>query len=292
MKAKLGMAAWLGWFALAGAVRAQVPAWHLDSTYQPPRVQIDLTPLATRDLPVADPNPAQRTTRVRMFGMPTGFLSNPLGLADDEASANAAVAAPTSVFSPSSSDDYSYLQVNFGNHNPYLDLRRPGDPGGVGYYRLYSQLQVVDVGCTKVSLGFNAYTPAGFDSGGLLNGPSYVSPNVAWYHDLVDGVALQGYVGQNISTQPGWESHLGSNLHGGMAIQYALPGTEPIASQGCYLFVQALARYRYDSGGLPTNNSPLMIWDFVPGVHFRWSDNCWMSVGVSRYQFLTCAWQY
>ncbi len=287
MKAKLGMVAWLGWFALAGAARAQTP-WHLDSTYQPPRVQIDTTQFSTRDVPILDPNPAPRPAKVKLFGMPTGYLSNPLGLADDDvspASSNSAIAP--------SGDDNGFLQVNFGNHNPYFDLRRPGDPGGVGYYRLHSQLQLVDVGSTKVSLGVNAYTPAGYDSGGLLNGPSYVSPNVAWYHDLADGVALQGYVGQNISTQAGWENHLHAKLHGGMAIQCALPGTEPAAPQGCYLFVQALGRYRYDSGAAaPGAGSPLMVWDFVPGVHFRWNHHCWMSLGVSRYQFLTCAWQY
>ncbi len=289
MKAKLGMAAWVGWFALAGAVRAQAPAWHLDNTYQPPRVQIDLTQLSTRDLPVAEANPTPRSTKVKLFGMPTGFLSNPLGLTDDDASS-----AADSIFSPSSSsDDFSFLQVKVGNHNPYFDLRRPGDPGGVGYYRLYSQIQVVDLGGTTVSVGFNAYTPAGYDSGGLLNGPSYISPNVAWYHDLVDGVALHGYLGQNINAQAGWSSHLHSNIHGGMALQCALPGTEPTAPQGCYLFMQALGRYRYDSGAAsPGANGPLMIWDFVPGVHFRWSNNCWMSLGASRYHFLSCAWQY
>ena len=291
MKAKLGMVAWLGWFALAGAVRAQAPAWHLDSTYQPPRVQIDVSQFVTRDVPIPDASPGSRSTRVRMFGMPTAFISNPLGLSDDDMKP-ASESATSSFFSPSSGDDFSYLQVNFGNHNPYFDLRRPGDPGGVGYYRLYSQLQVVDVGCTTVSVGLNAYTPAGYDSGGLLNGPSYVSPNVAWYHDLVDGVALQGYVGQNISTQPGWESHLNSNIHGGMALQCAMPGTQPTAPQGCYLFMQALGRYRYDSGSNPGAGSPLMIWDFVPGVHFRWNNNCWMSLGVSRYHFLSCSWQF
>ncbi len=32
--------------------------------------------------------------------------------------------------------------------------------------------------------------------------------------------------------------------------------------------------------------------DLYPGLHWRINDSCWMSVGVSSWNFLTCSWQY
>ena len=41
--------------------------------------------------------------------------------------------------------------------------RRPGDPGGIGFYKWYSQLQVLDTGKSGVTLGFQAVMPAGLE---------------------------------------------------------------------------------------------------------------------------------
>ena len=35
-----------------------------------------------------------------------------------------------------------------------------------------------------------------------------------------------------------------------------------------------------------------MGWEFVPGVHWRLSDNFWMSLGAARRGMFTCSWQF
>jgi hypothetical protein len=226
-----------------------------------------------------------RSARLQLLGMPAGFLANPLGLDPDEDLPGVDAAGN---LLPASGDP-DFIQFNAGNFNPYFDLRRPGDPGGLGYYKVYSQVQLFDAGSTSLCLGLQAYTPAGVQFGGVNNGPTYVVPALACFHDLGRGAALQGYFGQNIRTTAGWTDRLNGNFHYGMAIQCPVPGTTPTAEQGVFLFFQALGRYRYDTGA--PNTSPL-VWDFIPGVHLRVNPNCWMSLGASRYNFLSCYWQY
>jgi hypothetical protein len=57
-----------------------------------------------------------------------------------------------------------------------------------------------------------------------------------------------------------------------------------------YLFFQALGRYRYD--GDPSSQRRTGTWELVPGIHWRMGDNCWMSLGASRFSLLTCSWQF
>ena len=62
-----------------------------------------------------------------------------------------------------------------------------GDPGGVGYFRVQSQLQFLDTGKTGCTIGLRAATPAGVEYDGLQDGPTFVAPNLAWHYDLGDG---------------------------------------------------------------------------------------------------------
>jgi hypothetical protein len=53
--------------------------------------------------------------------------------------------------------------------------------------------------------------------------------------------------------------------------------------------MQALAQYNYEGyrpDGRATN------WEFVPGVHYRFNNNCWMSLGASKHGLFTCSWQF
>src|SRR5438270_658977 len=84
--------------------------------------------------------PVSNTPRVRLFRMMPGIPSDPLGLdsGDDLAGPkdDSAVAAMNrSVFD---TGETNWLQIAIGQDNPWFDLRRPGDPGGVGYYRMNS----------------------------------------------------------------------------------------------------------------------------------------------------------
>jgi hypothetical protein len=59
--------------------------------------------------------------------------------------------------------------------------------------------------------------------------------------------------------------------------------------QGLYVFLQALGRYQYEADA---RTGRAANWDLVPGVHFRLSDKCWMSLGASRNGLFTCSWRF
>lgn len=259
---------------LAAGGAAQEPA-----LTEPPRLPIPYAPLVTRDVPAYDPAQLSRTPRLRLFNMPSGFLVAPLGIEEEDDFPAA----------PAANDDaWSLLQVNLGMYNPNFDIRLPGDPGALGYYKLYSQLQLLDEGTTSVCLDLQAYTPAGLQFGGLANGPTAFLPAISWFQDLGEGTALQAYVGQSIRANSAWRDNLGSGFQYGMAVQYPLPAVST-QMQNLYFFVQALGRYRYDGA---TTDGRQALWEVLPGLHWRWSETGWMSLGVSHYNFLSCSWQF
>jgi hypothetical protein len=99
-------------------------------------------------------------------------------------------------------------------------------------------------------------------------------------------------VGQNI-----WANQRSAPVDpGGRALQYGMGFQCPLLSpadsqqQGVFLFVQALGRYYYDAD--TRVNGHANEWDIVPGVHWRMSDKCWMSLGASRNSMFTWAWQF
>lgn len=255
---------------------AQEPAPLAES----PRLAIPYPALMARDVPAYDAAQESRAVRLRMFNMPSGFLIAPLGIQEDE---------DVPADQNKSNDDLlgSVMQVNLGMYNPNFDLHLPGDPGGLGYYKLYTQLQLLDEGTTSVCLDLHAYTPAGLQMGGLANGPTVAMPAISWFQELWAGTALQGYFGQSIHANSAWRDNLRGGFHYGMALQYPLPGITPEPKQGVYLFLQAMGRYRYDGA---TDDRPL--WEVLPGLQWRWSNTGWMSLGVFHRNFLTCGWQY
>jgi hypothetical protein len=228
-----------------------------------------------------NPTTASRAARLQMAGMQAGFITNPLSIDQDDD------LPPGAADSFGGDPDADILQFAVGTYNPFLDLRLPGDPGAIGYYKVHSQLQLIDGKATSVCLNLQAYTPAGQQVGGVANGPTYFIPAVAGFHDLGFGAALQAYFGQNIQANSRW-TDLTPNFLYGMALQYAIPGAAT-GQQGLFLFVEALGRYRIDPMQ-PGGHTAL--WEFIPGVQMRLNNNCWMSLGASRYNFLTASWRY
>jgi len=258
---------------------AQTPPVSPDEILRKPLV--DFTPASARDNA-----PGSGTARLRLFGMPTGFLRDPLGIDSDDP-------VPENDGRTAMDDELPGFLVAMGNYNPFFDMRRPEDPRGPGYYKFHSQMQVLDMGRTNVSLTLAALAPAGLETGGVANGPTVLTPAVAWFYDLGAGRALQGYVGQNYYANSRWSDSLGSRIHCGVAMQHPVPGLCPDGEQGLFFFVQALGCYRCeDRPDGRTADGRTTVWEVIPGLQWRLSDNCWFSVGASRSGMFTWFWQF
>jgi hypothetical protein len=245
---------------------------------------------ATGDAP-----PASRTPRLRLPRMPLTCLGDPLGLVPDGDDPPPDADAP-----PASPDpDLGRVQLAMGADNPFFDFRRRGSPGGVGYYKLHTQLQLFDTGVTGCTLTCQAVRPAGLESNGLSDGPSFVSSALTVFHDLGDGTALHGFVGKDVRANSAWrEGVMEGSLRYGVAVQQPLPvlaTTDP--GKGLFLFVEAQGRWSDREPGAAHS------WEVVPGLHYRVSDSWWMSggvllpVGPTHYGsagewHLSCHWQY
>jgi hypothetical protein len=268
-------------------IRAQALFPLEGESWQPPVLGRDFLPSSVFDGSASQNYPVSRVPRVRLFGMPSGFLKEPVGLdsSDDPLT--------TDPFDPhgligAGSDNGPFLVV-MGMDNPYFDYRGKNDPGGVGYYKLYSQVQLFDQGKSCLSLALQAVTPAGMEMGGLGEGQTVLSPTLAWFQEVGDGAALQGFIAKNIRARAGWTDDLDSGFIYGMAFQYALPTLCGCNRQSIHLFVEALGRYRFDGENAP--GKPMFL-EVFPGIHWRMGDTWWLSVGAARKSIVTCSWQF
>ncbi len=236
--------------------------------------------------------PPQRTPRIRLPRMPLTFLGDPLGINPDSDD------WPAEADVPVSDGDRNALQVAMGADNPFLDFRRRGSPGGVGYYRLHTQVALFDTGITGCTLSCNAVRPAGVESNGLNDGPSFVSPALTVFHDFGDGTALHGFVGKDLRANSAWRDGVtDNNFHYGVALQQPVPVVTTDPGKGLFVFVEALGRYGERDGTM--NYS----WELVPGLHYRMSDSWWLSGGLlvplgptrsgnAGQWHVGCQWQY
>ncbi|HZT78717.1 MAG TPA: hypothetical protein VFA26_00725, partial [Gemmataceae bacterium] len=229
--------------------------------------------------------------RIRLFGMPTGCAMEPIGIQDDDE-------LPPGTPPTPGEPDGGRLQFAMGNDNPFFDFRQPGDPGGVGFFRLYSQVQCFATGRTGCTLGLQAVTPAGTQYNGLPDGPTFLSPNLAVSHELADGMGLHGFVGKDLRAAGGWTEDWKRGINCGVAVHRPLPGSGEVLPANLFLFVEALGRIRPEeqaSGQVPP-------WKLLPGLHWRLSDNWWVSGAVmvpmhaprpeNGLWHLTCSFQF
>ena len=253
----------LGSPAVAQLPAPPAPDWSLFPT----------TPTTTLDLTAEGAGIAsgQRANRIRLFRMTPGFLSDPIGLDQDD--------PPGADGMTTNDPGLDWVTVTMGNDNPFFDVRRPGDPGGVGYYRVTSQVQLFDSPSTGLALGLQAYTPAGLEANGVADGPTVFSPAIGVYHCLDDGTAIQGFVGKHVNLNP--TTLGGSNLHRswqyGVAVHRPLGATESDSLNNVYVFVEALGRYRYDAA---PGSGAANVLEVLPGLQWKMSDNWWISGGL------------
>jgi hypothetical protein len=270
--------AWVSVLSFApGVACAQLATYPIDDCWRQP--VLDFT------APTQFEPASIRTTgisRVRMFGMPPGFLRSPLGLDVDDFS------VPIDDVQDKRADDFGGVVLSLGAYNPFFDIRRPDEPRGPGYYQVHSQVQLLDFGPSNISVVLQAVTPVGLDGGGNADGLTILCPAFAWCHDFGGGTALQGYFGQSIHCNAAWNESLGTRFHYGLGIQTPVPEFSTDGTDGLFFFIQAMGRYRYET--LPENRPA--VWDIYPGLQWRVSENCWMSIGASRRNLFTWCWEY
>ncbi len=239
------------------------------------------------------PPPMSPTPRIRLPRIPLTSLGDPLGLNPDPDNASP---DPADAANPTDADSGRF-QVAMGYDNPFFDFRRPGSPGGIGYYKVQTQYQFFDTGTTGCTMNFQAVRPAGLESNGISEGPSFVSPSLAIFHDLGNGTALHAFVGKDVRANSSWRDGTIEGAQYGVALQQPLLGPAGDPSKGLFLFVEALGRC--GDRDVATGNS----WEVVPGLHYRLSDGWWVSggmlvpIGPTRYGttgqwHLACSWQY
>jgi hypothetical protein len=238
-------------------------------------------------------NTTARLGSIHLFRMPTALPTDPIGMEtdDDPVLGGDSAAAPSDAEGSSN----SHLIVALGSDNPFLDYRHASDPGGVGYYRLYSQYMFLDQPVYGASLGLQAWTPAGLEAYGLADGPTTVCPNFSWFYDLGTGTAIHGFISKDFRPRPGWTDGVADrSMHYGLALQSPCPGPGGAPLSGVHLFVEALGAHRSDNDA---------TFQLLPGVHWQIRDNWWFAGGFilptssnrpdgSRLWQLTCSWQF
>jgi hypothetical protein len=226
--------------------------------------------------PDDDGGSANRGPRVRLFRMMPGYISDPVGLGelDDD---------PLIVDPSYQSAGPQRFTFGFGLDNPYFEPRGPGDPGGIGFYRIYTQAQILDLGTTSISLGLQAWTPAGLENGGVSQGATAFSSGIGAYQDIGSGIGLHAFADQTCHN-----IRQASQFHCGVAIQAPLTNWDRPENQDLFFFIQAVGMTQcYGQRSDRDFN-----WECLPGIFWKVGDCFSMSFGGSHQGLVTCSWQY
>ncbi len=220
---------------------------------------------------------SERVPRLRLFRITPGFLADPIGLQDDDtALPGAPNLSGANVTPPATDNGPDWIQLGMGADNPYFDLRRPGDPGGFGYYRVNTQVSLLDSRTTACAVGIQAVTPAGLQFGGLPDGPTVVVPAFSVFHAITERLAIQGFVSKNVPISEAAAAPLQRHVQYGLALQRPLLADGPEGFRNLFFTVGALGQLN------PARDSlrPLPNYDVLPGLQWHVNDNWWVSSGV------------
>lgn len=171
-----------------------------------------------------------------------------------------------------------WFTLAMGNDNPHFDLRQHGDPGGVGFYRVNTQLQLFETDRTACSFGLQAVAPLGQEFDGLPEnlGPTVVTPALSLFHALDAGLAVQAFVGKNVPLANGATRPLRRHIQCGVAVQQALSTEECDPLSSLHLSLGALGQMGPDPDRLGRPPG----WEVLPGLHWKPSDAWWLSAGL------------
>ncbi|MFO0879538.1 MAG: hypothetical protein U0840_19510 [Gemmataceae bacterium] len=268
--------------ALLPTARGQPPSSPAEEAPRLPFVAL----VPNADAASTSPSPISRNGRFRLA---PGFLPDVRWLDGD---------TPPAPALPEEEPDW--LSFSAGNDNPYFDLRKPGDPGGVGYARVHTHLALWENERTCLTLGIQAVTPLGLQADGLADrdGATVVSPALSLFHALEDGLALQAFVGKNLPLMNAAAQPVRRPLQYGFAVQQALSQEQGDPFNGLFLSVGALGQLDADH----TQQRGLAL-DLLPSLQWNPADAWWFSAGylvpvgglrsdsISSWH-LTCSWQY
>jgi hypothetical protein len=254
---------------------AQLPTWQ-----DAPSLFWNANPLSSGSGSESMPMPMGRVPRMRLFCIAPGFLTDPLGMQEDECELPGVQSMPGSNLSalPSASaDGPEWIQFGMGADNPYFDLRRPGDPGGVGYYRVNTQVALLNSPRTACTLGIQTVTPTGIQFAGMPDGPTVLSPAFSFFHALGDNFAVQGFLAKNvpISNADG-TCVLQRHVQYGMALQRPLVVAGPDGLRNLFFSFGALGQLQPERDRLGLVPS----YDVLPGLQWHVNDNWWLSSAV------------
>ncbi len=206
---------------------------------------------------------------------------------------------------PGSSEDVDgdeRFQMWVGWDNPFFDFRMTGDPGGVGYEKLYAQYLLTNYGAGSCLLNCQAVEPAGIQFGGMPEfgrnrSPTVVRPSFSWFHDLASGLSVQSFVGTSARANLASMENLDRNVQYGLALQSPLP--VGVDSRQFFLFVEALGRTRPES---LTGQTPPGGWQLLPGLCWQSGQRCWITGGLmmpfgtpradNGAWHVTCSWNF
>jgi hypothetical protein len=224
---------------------------------------------------------SNRVPRLHLFRIAPGFLADPIGMQDDDFELPGVAHFPTPSTAAVSVENSGtdWIQFGMGADNPYLDLRRPGDPGGFGYYRVNSQLTLFDSPTTSCSIGVQAVTPTGAQFGGLPNGPTVFSPSFGIFHAVNDRLALQGFLSKNMPLNEGGDigtTPIRRNFQYGVAVQHPLITDGPETLRSLFFSFGALGQFASSRDSLHW----LPNYDMLPGLIWHLNDSWWVSSAV------------
>jgi hypothetical protein len=177
-------------------------------------------------------------------------------------------------------DGPDFVSVAMGNDNPFFDFRQRGDPGGVGFTRVNTQVQLFDTQTTACSLALCAVTPAGLEFSGLPDrlGPTVLTPALSIFHTLEEGTALQLYVGKHMPIQNSGTQLISRDLQYGVALQRPISIRDDDLLHNLYVSVGALGQYSLRQDAAARNP---VVWGVLPGLTYKMADNWWISGGVN-----------
>jgi hypothetical protein len=185
------------------------------------------------------------------------------------------------------------VQLLFGNDNPAFGFRRPHDPGGVGYTRLFSQVQLFEDERTACTLVLQAFTPSGLEFDGLPEhrGATVVTPALSVYHALTDdGIGLQLCLNRNVGLSNPLRQPLAEEWQCGLGVHCPLANGEGDVLRCWFVSLEAQGIYR----GERLLRNPTTL-DVLPGLHWipaeNWRISGALAVPVDRTDAPFRSWQ-